>query len=340
MDTDIFQRIQKGLSEKQRNLSAWVESAPASEKKTHLAVAGEAGLQSHLQVIEESFQKAEQCCLGECEVCHGLVNEDLLEMDYTSSVCIDHLSDEERHSLETELELSRLIQRALLPKQPPVVAGLDLAAFSRPAQIVGGDYYDFFQFRDGLQGLAIADVEGHGFSAGMLMTSLQTSLRTLVPEYTSPVDVLQRINHFYIHNIQFTTFVTAFLGSYDPEQKRLTYCNAGHNPPLLIRSGGRQAEWLMPTGAAIGLVEEYSPTSKSIAMQRGDVILLYTDGVTEATNEANEEFGLGRLETVARQSGDNSAEEMIWHLRQSLYDFAGNRPVADDTTLVVCRILD
>jgi sigma-B regulation protein RsbU (phosphoserine phosphatase) len=340
MATNIFQQIQEGLSEKRKNLSAWVENAPSVDKETHLAVAGEAGLQSHLEVITDSLHKAGEHNIGVCEICQGYVNEDLLAMDYTSSVCLDHLSEKERRQLETELELSRLVQKALLPQQPPKIPGLDLAAYSRPAQIVGGDYYDFFQFQDGHQGLAIADVEGHGVSSGMLMTSLQTSLRTLVPEYTSPVDVLQRINRFYLHNIQFTTFVTVFLGSYDPGQKCLTYCNAGHNPPLLIRSAGRQMEWLEPTGAAIGLVEDYSLTSSNVIMKTGDTLLLYTDGVTEATNEADEQFGQARLEAVAQQERDQSAERMIWRLRQALYDFAGNRPVADDTTLVAFRILN
>lgn len=339
METDLYHRIQQRLSEKRHNLSAWLEQAPEQEKEIHLASVREAGLQSHLEVIEESIQKAEACCLGECQICHECVNQELLEMDYTTSVCLDHLTEPERRQLETELELSAMVQKALLPQQPPNIPGLDLAAFSRPAQIVGGDYYDFVQFRGGAQGLAIADVEGHGVSSGMLMTSLQASLRTLVPEYTSPIDVLERINRFYLHNIQFTTFVTAFLGSFDPDHRQLTYCNAGHNPPLICRDEGRRVEWLAPTGPALGLVEEFSLTSRTVSLRPGDMLLLYTDGVTEATNASEEQFGPERLEQVARQAGKDSAEGLVRQVLQALYDHAGGQPIADDTTLVACRFV-
>jgi sigma-B regulation protein RsbU (phosphoserine phosphatase) len=184
----------------------------------------------------------------------------LLEADYTACVCLDHLSAGEKRQLESELELSQTIQKALLPQRVPAIPGLDLAFFSRPAQILGGDYFDFFQFRDGVPGLAIADVVGHGISASLLMASIQTALRTLVPESDSPSDVLQRVNRFLLHNVHFTTFVTIFLGRFDNGTCTLDYCNAGHNPPLIYRqqeTGNNPVSWLQPTGAAIGLVEEF-----------------------------------------------------------------------------------
>jgi sigma-B regulation protein RsbU (phosphoserine phosphatase) len=338
METDLSRRIQQGLEEKRQNLTHWLAETPEEEKKIHLGPAGVTALQSHLDVIDSALEKAGEQTLGVCEVCQCTVDSELLEMDYTACVCLDHFTEQERRQLEAELELSNAVQRALLPQQPPTIPGLDLAAFSRPAQIVGGDYYDFFQFQDGAQALAVADVEGHGVSAGMLMTSLQASLQTLIPQSTSPVDVLQQVNRFYLHNIHLTTFVTVFIGLFDAQHRQLTYCNAGHNPPLLVRAGGGEAIWLSPTGPAIGLVEEYALTAHSVPLFPGDLLLLYTDGVTEAMDSRGEQFGPERLEAIARQNTGLPAGELIRLIRQALSEHVGGRPPADDTTVVACRL--
>jgi sigma-B regulation protein RsbU (phosphoserine phosphatase) len=338
VDTALSQRLQKGLEEKRHNLTGWLAETPETEKAVHLGPSGETGIKDHLGVIDTALQKAEEGTLGLCEVCHDCIDPALLEMDYTVAVCLEHFTEQERRQLETELELSHAVQRALLPQQPPAIPGLDLAAFNRPAQIVGGDYYDFFQFQDGAHGLAIADVEGHGISAGMLMTSLQTSLRTLVPENISPAEVLKRVNKFYLHNINLTTFVTVFLGCFDAGRKELIYSNAGHNPPLLVRGGSGEVVRLSPTGAAIGLVEDYALSARNISLFPGDLLLLYTDGVTEATNGSGEQFGLERMEALARANAHLPASELLQLVRLALNDFVAGQPLADDVTIVTCRI--
>jgi RNA polymerase-binding transcription factor DksA len=141
MATNIFQRIQESLGEKQKNVTEFLESAP--EKKRELCCEDEREVQAHLHVIETSIEKAEDQTLGICTVCHGHVDSGLLEFDYTAHVCLDHYSEPERRRLEEELELSQIVQRALLPQDPPSIPGVELAAFSRPAAIVGGDYFDF-----------------------------------------------------------------------------------------------------------------------------------------------------------------------------------------------------
>ena len=260
MSKEIISRVEKSLDEKRQNLYHWLETAPAEEKEICLCE-DDACMAPHLQVITNSLDEASQGMLGVCEVCHELVDERRLEVDYTACICLDHLSEEERRSLESELELSQIIQRALLPQQAPSIPGLELAAFSRPVEILGGDYFDFLRFADGAYGIAIADVVGHGVSASILMSSLQTALGTLVPMSNAPAAVLERINHFYIHNINLTTFITAFLAHYDPNTRMLTYSNAGQTPPLVFRKETRQELWLKPTAAAIGLVEKYDPKS-------------------------------------------------------------------------------
>jgi phosphoserine phosphatase RsbU/P len=338
MEFHVIGRIQASLEEKRRTLSEWSDKAAMGDKEICLGCDDDQPLQTHLQVIETALGKVHDQSLGVCKVCQGRVETALLEIDYTTSVCLECLSAEEKRHLENELELSRTLQRGLLPQHPPSIPGLELAAFSRPAQIVGGDYFDFFEYRGGVHGLTIADVMGHGVSSGLLMTGLQMALRTLVMDSDSPAEVLQRINHFYLHNINFTTFVTVFLACFDPSTRTLTYCNAGHNPPLVLSGADGNLSWLQPSGPAIGLVEEYHIEARTVALQPGDLLLLYTDGVTEAANPAGEEFGRDRLARVVQENRSRSVEDLVRAVRRSLHDFAAGRPLDDDTTIVAGRV--
>jgi sigma-B regulation protein RsbU (phosphoserine phosphatase) len=338
-----FEHIRESLLEKRQNLTEWLRTSPDQEKQVRLGPAKERAVQAHLQVLDAALEKATTETLGLCTVCHDYVGTDLLEMDYTTCVCLDHLSPQETRRLEYELELSQVVQKALLPQQVPGIPRLELAAFSRPAEIVGGDYFDFFRFGDGAYGLAIADVAGKGVSASLIMASIQTALRTLVPLNGSPVDVLRQLNRLFCHNINFTTFVTLFLGSFDQRTLTLTYSNAGHNPPLVFskQDNGRDPiSWLCPTGAAIGLIEESLFTLGTIILSPGDVLLFYTDGVTEAINSLQEQFGEGRLAALVREKSSLTAKELVRALRQALQHFTDGQPLADDTTIVVCKIVE
>jgi sigma-B regulation protein RsbU (phosphoserine phosphatase) len=337
MVTELYERIQEGLQEKQKEITEFLETAPETEKNVCLGEDEEC-IENHLHVIETSLEKIEDNTLGVCVICHGYVDTQLLEMDYTAAVCLDHYSDEERRRLESELELSQVVQRALLPQRVPNIKGVELAAFSRPSEIIGGDYFDFFKFRDGTHGLVIADVSGHGVSAAMLMSSLQMALRTMAPDTDSPAEILERINRFYIHNIHFTTFVTVFLARFDPNTLTLTYINAGHNPPAVRRRKDSTIIWLKPTAPAIGLAEEFHPTMESIAFSEGDSLLLYTDGVTEVMNISNEEFGQERLAELVHQNAERPAPDLLQAVRQALSAFGGNRPLVDDVTMVALKI--
>lgn len=338
MELNFIQRIQSGLFGKRQSLEHWLEETPAEKRQMRLGSQNEKAVQAHMEVIETAVERVEDNTLGLCEVCHETVDPSLLEMDYTACVCLEHLSERERVQLETELEFLQSVQKALLPQQPPEIPELNLAAFSRPAQIVGGDYFDFLRFQDGAHALVIADAMGHGVSASLLISSLQAALRALVPESVSPAEVLQRVNRIFLHNINFTTFVTALLGHYEPSKHRLTYCNAGHNPPLLLNAYDGQETWLGPTGAAIGLVEAYAPKARTVTLRRGDILLLYTDGVTEANNLQGDQFGRERLAQVVRQNASLPAQELLHRLRQALNDFSDGRPLEDDATMLVCRM--
>jgi sigma-B regulation protein RsbU (phosphoserine phosphatase) len=311
------------------------------KKKVLLGPSTERSVHARLDVIDDAISKADSKTLGKCEVCHEDVETELLEVDYTACVCIEHLSKEERRHLESDLELAQSVQKMLLPQEVPNIPGLEIAAFSRPAQIVGGDYFDFIDFSNGFHGLAIADVAGHGVSASLHMASIQALLRTLVPVNKSPAEVMSQLHKLFIHNIRFETFVTFFIGAFDSSTKTLTFCNAGHQPPLVLhqtKSKKESVEMLRPTGAAIGLIEEAEFGENTIELQKEDLLVLYTDGVTEAVNLQNQEFGRERLATLSRQVNILPVKEVVQEIRQALEEFSEGKPLDDDTTLVVCKI--
>jgi sigma-B regulation protein RsbU (phosphoserine phosphatase) len=337
MEEDTLQSIQKGLTETRENLAHWIEATPESKKQVQCAEDGTC-IDERLEVIDQELEKIHDGSFGICEVCHEGVDDVLLKMDYTSCVCLGHFTEAELRQLESELELSQVVQRGLLPQQAPNIPGLAIAAFSRPAQIVSGDYFDFVQFKDGGHGIVMADVSGHGVSAGMLMSSLQTAFHTLVPVSNSPLDVLERINHLYAHNINVTTFVTVFFGKLSPDARTFTYGSAGHNSAYLYRPATDEEVLLHPTGPAIGLMEGFHVRSEQVALTPGDTLVLYTDGVTEAMNPAHEEFGLDRLADAIRQNSGLSPEQVIQKVLLAVNRFTGGTPLVDDVTLLAARV--
>ena len=339
MQTSLINQIREGLLEKKETLEQWQVNTPESQKEMELGFADVSALEVELQVIDASLEKMEDGTFGICEVCHDHVDDELLQMDFTACVCLSHYSETELRQLEGELELSQTIQRGLLPTRVPSISGYDIAAFSRPAQIVTGDYFDFLQFEDGTHGFVVADVSGHGVSAGMLMSSLQTVFHTLTPTTDSPVDVLARINHLYVHNISFNTFVTVFFAKLDPYSRTLSYASAGHNPPLLHRRSTEETTWLNPTGPAVGLIggHEYRPETHQL--MEGDLLVLYTDGVVEAFNpQGSEQFGYDRLADVIHQNEGLPSKELTGKIIQALSDFTQGSPLEDDITLVICKV--
>jgi sigma-B regulation protein RsbU (phosphoserine phosphatase) len=292
--------------------------------------------------LDTAIEKADNQTLGLCKVCDDYVEPDRLEMDYACCVCLDHLSAEEKDQLEFELELASKFQQALLPQQVPEIPGLELAAYSRPAAMIGGDYFDFYRFQDGAHGLVIGDAVGHGISASLLMSNLQASLRILVADNDTPAEVVRRLNQLFYHNIRMTNFVTLFLARFDPDTSTVTYTNAGHNPPLLLRpqsDGNETISWLQPTGAAIGLVEESEFGTASVTLAPGDVLLLYTDGVTEAMNPQEEEFGQERLAELVQKGSHRSAQDLVQEIRYRLQDYTQGQPLADDITIVAYKFV-
>jgi sigma-B regulation protein RsbU (phosphoserine phosphatase) len=173
------------------------------------------------------------------------------------------------------------------------------------------------------------------------MASMQALLRTLVPINKSPADVVRQVHKLFIHNIRFETFVTFFIGAFDSSTKTLTFSNAGHLPPLVLhKNKGKEdsVEMLRPTGAAIGLVEEAEFAEKTIELHEEDLLVLYTDGVTEVVNLQNQEFGRERLIKLGQQVNNAPVKQVVQEIRQGLEEFSEGKPLADDTTIVICKI--
>lgn len=340
MGRTMVPRIQKSIVEKSHNLEQWLDANPAEEISTCLGSATEQDVHTHLNVIGAVMQNTQSELFGVCEVCKGNINENLLELDYTATICLDCLSTQERRDLETELELSQTVQRALIPHEAPSIPGLDAAAFSRPAKIVSGDYFDFIPLADGSYALTIADAMGHGIAASMFMASLQATLHMLLPDSLTAGAVLKRINHFYLHNVNYTTFVTIFIGVFNPRTRSLTYFNSGHHPPALVRRNSSQVAWLAPNGPAIGIVEDYRIEPGQVQLAPGDTLVLYTDGIPEAINANRKEFGSERIGQMAVRYAHLSAGEIITKVRGELAQFTANHPILDDITLVAFKVMD
>jgi sigma-B regulation protein RsbU (phosphoserine phosphatase) len=341
MENTFLENIRDGLVEKQQGLLDWLHKSPPYKKSVTLGPSTEKAVQNHLDTIEDCIDRAESGTLGICDVCHEYVDTDLLEVDYTARVCLEHYSQEEMSRLEDELELAQTVQRTLLPQEVPNFPGMEIAAFSKPAQIVGGDYFDFFRLKNGDYGFAIADVAGHGMSAGLHMASVQAMLRSIVSIYESPEGIIKQLHHLFIHNIRFTTFVTIFMAAYNPSTRTLTYINAGHNPPFLIRRSENEnalIQQLHPTTAAIGLIEETNFEEKTIDLQNNDYLVMYTDGVIEAINPGYEQFGSDRLIKILETYYRIPPVDVIHGIRLELDGFTHGQPIEDDTTLIVARI--
>jgi sigma-B regulation protein RsbU (phosphoserine phosphatase) len=341
MENTILDRIGTYLVQKRTALSEWLSVSRQDEKAVQLGPTDQAAVLHHLEVIDDAIAKTETGVLGICKVCCCPVEPELLEVDYTADVCLGDLSGAEISRLEDELELAKTVQKALLPQEAPSIPGLEVAAYSRPAEFLGGDYFDFVDFGADSHGLVIADVAGHGVSASLQMASFQALTRAIIPVSGSPAEAARRIHDLFSHNINFTTFVTLFIGAFNPATRRLTYCNAGHNPPLLIHPSpgqGTLVSWLTPTAPAVGLVEENQFSQHEKALQPGDLLVLYTDGVIEAGDPNDTQFGIDRLVESVERRQDSSPREVIQGIRESMEGFMGDRPPSDDITLVVCRI--
>ncbi len=249
----------------------------------------------------------------------------------------------QRERIHREMEIAREVQERLLPQQAPPVEGLDCAGYCRPAEGVGGDYYDFIPLADARLGIAIGDVSGKGIAAALLMASLQASVRgqILHPEQ-SLAATIALVNRLVYESSASHRYATLWYAQVDPATRALEYVNAGHNPPLLLspRSGGEvEVERLETGGTVVGLLQGFSYEQGRVEMRSGDLLVAFTDGISEAENAAGEDWGEQRLIAAARAAMGGTAAETIRALMEAADAFVAGAPQHDDMTLVVVRVL-
>lgn len=246
-----------------------------------------------------------------------------------------------RERLERELETARQIQEKLLPHEMPQVPGFEIAGTSVPSQQVGGDYFDFIDMETGQLGVAIADVSGKGIPAALLMANLQASLHAQVLKPGTVADVAFRMNNLLVRSTDTHMFATFFYGILDRKKSTFTSTSAGHNPPLLFRSDGK-IERLEAGGLILGFLPDQKYIQKTLKIKPGEVLVLYTDGITEAVGASSKKiaeslFGEERLIEVVRAHLTKSAGEIQASILKAISAHTGDTPQYDDITLVVIK---
>jgi sigma-B regulation protein RsbU (phosphoserine phosphatase) len=244
----------------------------------------------------------------------------------------------ERVRLERELQVASEIQQRFQPASAPIVAGYELQGISFPCYEIGGDYYDFIQRENGRLIVALGDVSGKGPSAALLMSSLHAAVHAHSELDNSLAKTIGAVNRYLVDSTPANRFVTLFYAELDPKDGSLAFLNAGHNPPLIVHAGGTM-EQLAAGGLPLGIMANADFREGKTRLHPGDVLVIYSDGVSEAVNPKGEEFGPTRLyETVARNL-DASAAGIRDRIESALTKFCQGTPAADDITLVICKRL-
>jgi sigma-B regulation protein RsbU (phosphoserine phosphatase) len=240
---------------------------------------------------------------------------------------------------ESELELARAVVESLLPRSYPAIEGFDIYGVTLPVREVGGDYFDFIDSISDRLGILVADVSGKGLAAALIMVSFRAYLRaTVINEFAMRV-VMARVNRLVYDTTAGERFITTFYGLIDPENKRLLYINAGHNPPLLLRRDGTK-ELLKDGGMPLGIFQSARYSESVVNFQPGDLLVLYTDGVTEARDARGEAFGTERLESIVRANSAHSAEQISKAVMRAVREHSSEiGGPEDDLTISIIKVL-
>ena len=245
----------------------------------------------------------------------------------------------QRERLNRELEIAREVQEHLFPQRLPVVQGLEYWGQCRPVREVGGDYYDFLELPEGRFGIAIGDVSGKGVGAALMMASLEASLRALASVVDDPAELMGRVNSLVYQASSANRYASLFYAQYDPASRRLSYVNAGHNPPVVLRScaGSFQVFRLETGGPVIGLLR-HGYERGVFSHEAGDLLVLFTDGVSESMNVRYEEWGEERLIECAKTCHVLPVAEAMRRILAAAQAFAAGAPQHDDMTIVMLRV--
>ena len=238
-----------------------------------------------------------------------------------------------------EMEQAAQIQLGLLPKAAPQIKGLEIAGRTAAARVVGGDYYDFIPYADGRIGMVVADVAGKGMPASLIMTGLHARVHVLFEEPGDLGAKITRLNRQTCGNTPDNRFITFFMIEVNPSTGEMTYCNAGHNPALVVRKAGGH-ELLAEGGLILGILPQMVYKATPAQLSTGDLLVIYTDGVTEAVNAKDEDFGEDRLRELVESLRDRPVAEIVDAVHKSVQIHAAGMPQFDDITVVALRKLE
>ncbi len=244
---------------------------------------------------------------------------------------------ETKKRLDYELQLAREIQKNFLPDACPIVPGYELCSLWMTAREVSGDFYDFVQLSNDRLAITIADVSDKGMAAAMFMALSRTILRTMTIGKPTPREAIERANDVIIADARSDMFVTVFHANLDPHTHRITYVNAGHNPPFLYRAATQELTTLKGHGIALGVMSNITLAEYECYLEPSDILLMYTDGVTDAINTNEEEFGADRLADLVAANGHLNVEELIDEIKRAVTEFAGEGVHFDDLTMVAVK---
>ena len=244
----------------------------------------------------------------------------------------------EKKRLEGQLEVARQVQLELLPANDPALAGYDISAYNFPTEEVSGDYYDWVSIYEDQIAIVIADVSGKGVPASLLMAFLRASLRAATHIGYATHISMAKVNYLLWESIERNQFVTAFYGILDGPNRTLAYSIAGHNPPLLVDASGKH-RFIERGGLPLGMFRDTRYHEYYLSFEAGDVLVLYTDGATEASNPDGEEFGRERLAAAVKANIDKPARELIIGLQKEVLDWTDGVGAADDVTFFVIKAM-
>jgi sigma-B regulation protein RsbU (phosphoserine phosphatase) len=266
----------------------------------------------------------------------------LTVMANVAAIRIEHARlneiEEAERAMAKELQQAALIQNGLLPSQAPEVQGMDIFGKTTSCRGVGGDYFDYLPFPDGRFGMLVGDVAGKGMPASLLMSSLQARVHVVFEEADDLAKKMTRLNKAVCSNCPDNRFITFFMTVADPATGELVYTNAGHNPPLIVRKSG-EVERLAGGGMILGILPQAQYKESSIQMNPGDVLVLYSDGVTEAADPGDDDFGEERLAALVAALREKPAAEIVLAVEAAVQEFTQGAPPADDITVVIARRL-
>ncbi len=249
-----------------------------------------------------------------------------------------HREAQEKRQMDTELRNAREVQRVLLPQEEPVIPGFRVCGVNVPARVISGDYYDYIELGDQKHGIVIADVSGKGVPAGLLMAMCRSSLRSVAQGKISPAEVLSAVNRQLFPDIREDMFISMAFYIVDESSSKVTMARAGHDPALWYRHASKEVEQLRSPGMALGVDEgsvfERVIQDHEVQLESGDCLLLHTDGVREALNDKDQEFGMERMSASFKEAAMLGAQSVLDRIQDELGQFTGQGRQMDDITLV------